>query len=91
MKAAGKAGEKWVYPSAQMFWNAMLRKGWRWKEEDIQPKDMKDIIKIHNFNNEKAWQEILLWETFRHRSRLSPSSAAAEMRTGPSGSARSRS
>lgn len=32
-KADGKEGEKWVYPSQQMFWNAMLRKGWRWKDE----------------------------------------------------------
>ena len=23
----GDKGEKWVYPSQQMFWNAMLRKG----------------------------------------------------------------
>lgn len=45
-----------------MFWNAMLRKGWRWKEEDITPKDMEDIINIHNANNEQAWQEVLKWE-----------------------------
>lgn len=42
----------------QMFWNAMLRKGWRWKDEDIKPKDMDDIIRIHNANNEQAWQEV---------------------------------
>ena len=24
---AGSEGEYWVYPSQQMFWNAMLRKG----------------------------------------------------------------
>merc|ERR1711964_885188 len=31
-----KAGtnETWTYPSQQMFWNAMLRKGWRWNNED---------------------------------------------------------
>uniref|UniRef100_A0A0K8TST9 Holocytochrome c-type synthase n=1 Tax=Tabanus bromius TaxID=304241 RepID=A0A0K8TST9_TABBR len=52
----------WVYPSQQMFWNAMLRKGWRWKNEDIQPKDMDDIIRIHNANNEQAWKEVLKWE-----------------------------
>jgi cytochrome c heme-lyase len=52
----------WEYPSAQMFWNAMLRKGWRWKDEDISQKDMNDIIKIHNANNEQAWQEVLKWE-----------------------------
>lgn len=54
--------EFWVYPSQQMFWNAMLRKGWRWKDEDIHQKDMDDIIKIHNANNEQAWLEVLKWE-----------------------------
>lgn len=54
--------EFWVYPSQQMFWNAMLRKGWRWKDEDIRQKDMEDIIRIHNANNEQAWQEVLKWE-----------------------------
>uniref|UniRef100_A0A8D8VCW5 Holocytochrome c-type synthase n=1 Tax=Cacopsylla melanoneura TaxID=428564 RepID=A0A8D8VCW5_9HEMI len=55
-------GPFWVYPSQQMFWNAMLRKGWRWKDDDLKPKDMNDIIKIHNANNEQAWQEVLKWE-----------------------------
>ncbi len=41
-----------------MFWNAMLRKGWRWKESDLEKKDMDDIIKIHNANNEQAWREV---------------------------------
>lgn len=40
----------------------MLRKGWRWKEEDLSQKDMDHIIKIHNANNEQAWQEVLKWE-----------------------------
>ncbi|RUS84712.1 hypothetical protein EGW08_007540 [Elysia chlorotica] len=54
--------EKWVYPSPQMFWNAMLRKGWRWKESDISQRDMDHIINIHNSNNELAWREVLKWE-----------------------------
>ncbi|NXV89422.1 holocytochrome c-type synthase isoform X1 [Calonectris borealis] len=54
--------KKWVYPSEQMFWNAMLRKGWRWKDDDITGEDMTNIIKIHNQNNEQAWKEILKWE-----------------------------
>ncbi|KAM3860450.1 holocytochrome c-type synthase [Diretmus argenteus] len=54
--------KNWVYPSEQMFWNAMLRKGWRWREDDLAPQDMTNIIKIHNRNNEQAWQEILKWE-----------------------------
>ncbi|GFY15412.1 cytochrome c-type heme lyase [Trichonephila clavipes] len=59
---AGTENEKWVYPSPQMFWNAMLRKGWRWKESDISSNDMEHIIRIHNVNNEVAWQEVLKWE-----------------------------
>lgn len=54
--------DKWVYPSQQMFWNAMLRKGWRWQEEEVNQKDMSDIISIHNNNNEQAWDEVLKWE-----------------------------
>ncbi|KAG7197121.1 hypothetical protein KM043_007211 [Ampulex compressa] len=60
-KAVGD-GDFWVYPSQQMFWNAMLRKGWRWKKDDLAPKDMENIIKIHNANNEQAWREVLKWE-----------------------------
>jgi len=55
-------GQNWVYPSQQMFWNAMKRKGWQWGPEDINAKDMEQIIKIHNANNEKAWEEVLKWE-----------------------------
>ncbi|KAL8584647.1 hypothetical protein ACOMHN_002376 [Nucella lapillus] len=57
-----ESDENWEYPSQQMFWNAMLRKGWRWKDEDVSSNDMDHIIKIHNANNEQAWQEILKWE-----------------------------
>ncbi|KAL7639554.1 UNVERIFIED_CONTAM: hypothetical protein RMT77_010055 [Armadillidium vulgare] len=59
---AGSEDKNWVYPSPQMFWNAMLRKGWRWKEDDLSKSDMESIIRIHNVNNELAWQEILKWE-----------------------------
>jgi cytochrome c heme-lyase len=55
-------GGKWVYPSEQMFWNAMLRKGWRWESDAIKKDDMTNIIHIHNANNEKAWREVLMWE-----------------------------
>lgn len=69
---AGKK-ENWVYPSEQMFWNAMLRKGWKWdkagesSDGPIQQKDMSDIIRIHNTNNELAWQEVLKWEMALHK------------------------
>lgn len=42
--------------------------GWRWKEDALEPKDMDDIIKIHNANNEQAWQEVLKWEAMHARS-----------------------
>ncbi len=57
----------WKYPSQHMFWNAMLRKGWRWQKDDLSAKDMDDIIKIHNANNEQAWQEVLKWEALHAR------------------------
>ena len=43
-----------------MFWNAMTRKGWNWREEkeEVTPESVTEIIKIHNFNNEKAWHEV---------------------------------
>ncbi|KAG8236946.1 hypothetical protein J437_LFUL016708 [Ladona fulva] len=61
-----------INPLNMMFWNAMLRKGWRWKEEDINPKDMDHIIKIHNANNEMAWQEVLKWEALHARECWTP-------------------
>lgn len=64
--------EFWVYPSQQMFWNAMLRKGWRWKDEDVSQKDMGDIIRIHNANNEQAWREVLKWEALHARECANP-------------------
>ncbi|EDV22318.1 uncharacterized protein TRIADDRAFT_28549 [Trichoplax adhaerens] len=61
-KASDKE-EKWVYPSPQMFWNAMLRKGWKWEDDQIKNNDMDWIIRMHNTNNETVWREILKWET----------------------------
>jgi cytochrome c heme-lyase len=46
-KAGAAENEKWVYPSEQMFWNAMLRKGWRWDDDTVQKEDMSHIINIH--------------------------------------------
>uniref|UniRef100_A0A1B6E9Z9 Holocytochrome c-type synthase n=1 Tax=Clastoptera arizonana TaxID=38151 RepID=A0A1B6E9Z9_9HEMI len=69
---AGTDGEFWVYPSQQMFWNAMLRKGWRWKDDDLKPKDMEHIIFIHNANNEQAWLEVLKWEALHARECCEP-------------------
>eukprot|EP00092_Neocalanus_flemingeri_P027982 GFUD01030379.1.p1 GENE.GFUD01030379.1~~GFUD01030379.1.p1 ORF type:complete len:247 (+),score=59.70 GFUD01030379.1:41-781(+) len=58
--------ETWVYPSQQMFFNALLRKGWEFGPDTIQADDMAHIIKIHNANNESAWQEVLQWENLHN-------------------------
>jgi|EP00945_MAST-04E_sp_MAST-4E-sp1_P007481 cytochrome c heme-lyase len=47
----------WVYPSEQMFYNAMERKGW-----DPNAADMQAVVQIHNAVNERTWGEVLKWE-----------------------------
>ena len=47
----------WIYPSEQMFFNAMRR-----KQHDPKGEDMKVIVPIHNAVNERAWGEIQKWE-----------------------------
>ena len=70
-KALDEGEENWVYPSEQMFWNAMLKKGWRWRDGEILPEDMSSLISVHNVNNEVAWYEILKWETL-HKNENKP-------------------
>jgi len=41
----GGTSEAWVFPSPQMFWNALQRKG---KGEDVRESDMEHIISVHN-------------------------------------------
>jgi len=53
--------EKWEYPSPQQFYNALVRKGWATPEEHIET-----MVDIHNFLNERAWQEVLKWEKKQH-------------------------
>ena len=70
LAAAGGSDEdqkNWVYPSEQMFFNAMARKGWGPKEED-----MPVVIKIHNAVNERTWMEVMKWEAM-HASALNRS------------------
>jgi hypothetical protein len=40
--------------------------GWRWQEDQLNKRDMDNIIKIHNSNNEYAWREVLKWERSLH-------------------------
>ncbi|CAZ81491.1 unnamed protein product [Tuber melanosporum] len=50
----------WIYPSEEMFFNAMKRKDW-----DPKAEDMRTIVPIHNAVNERAWKEIKEWEAGR--------------------------
>lgn len=50
--------DTWVYPSEQQFFNAMQRKGWGAREED-----MKIVVAIHNEVNTQTWNEVLKWES----------------------------
>eukprot|EP00048_Salpingoeca_helianthica_P016488 m.232561 g.232561 ORF g.232561 m.232561 type:complete len:241 (-) comp18778_c0_seq1:86-808(-) len=53
-----KDSQNWEYPSPQMFYNAMLRKGWNPSEGD-----MNTIVNIHNNVNEQSWHQIQIWES----------------------------
>lgn len=53
----------WVYPSPQMFFNALRRKG---KGDDVAEDDMDSVIHAHNTMNEITWQQVMVWESL-HR------------------------
>jgi cytochrome c heme-lyase len=50
--------ENWEYPSPQQFYNALERKGMETPENEIEI-----MVQIHNFLNEKAWDEVQKWES----------------------------
>mmetsp|Transcript_7007 Transcript_7007/g.43006 ORF Transcript_7007/g.43006 Transcript_7007/m.43006 type:complete len:290 (-) Transcript_7007:1232-2101(-) len=49
----------WLYPSPQMFFNALQRKG---KAEGVEEGDMDSVVYVHNTMNEATWQEVQRWE-----------------------------
>ncbi|POM70632.1 Cytochrome c1 heme lyase [Phytophthora palmivora] len=51
--------DKWEYPSEDMYFKAMKRKGWA-----PEAQQMKTIVAIHNTVNEQSWREVLQWESF---------------------------
>jgi cytochrome c heme-lyase len=56
---AGTEDGTWVYPSPQMFWNALVRKG---KTEGASEEDMENVIAVHNSMNETTWAQVMAWE-----------------------------
>uniref|UniRef100_A0A7S3K0L5 Holocytochrome c-type synthase n=1 Tax=Aureoumbra lagunensis TaxID=44058 RepID=A0A7S3K0L5_9STRA len=61
-----KAGsdDTWQYPSPQMFWNALVRKG---KSVGASEQDMETVVAVHNNMNELSWRNVLEWEQLRDK------------------------
>lgn len=62
---ADTLGESWKYPSPQMFYSALLRKGHPAPIENIDT-----MVAIHNTLNENVWQLVLQWEKSKQVTRL---------------------
>lgn len=60
----GGTDSTWLYPSPQMFLNALARKH---KADDVTEHDAESMVAIHNNMNERTWNALLKWEE-RHRS-----------------------
>lgn len=58
-----ETGMTWTYPSPQMFYNALKRKG---KADDVEEADMDSVVAIHNTMNEGTWEKVLDWERRFH-------------------------
>jgi len=55
----GGTDSTWTYPSPQMFYNALKRKG---KGDDVTEHDVQVIVDIHNNMNESTWDEVMKYE-----------------------------
>ena len=55
----GGTDSTWQYPSPQMFWNSLVRKG---KVDDATEDDMDTVVSIHNEMNERTWRQLMEWE-----------------------------
>jgi len=60
----GGTDSTWLYPSPQMFWNSLHRKG---KAEGVEETDVPTVVSIHNEMNERAWRQLLDWEKLHAR------------------------
>ena len=49
----------WTYPSPQMFYNSLVRKG---KATDCTEDDMESVVSVHNAMNEDTWRRVVAWE-----------------------------
>ena len=58
-KGGAGDGVTWTYPSPQMFFNALARKG---KLGDTKEDEISSVVALHNNMNEKTWKKVLEWE-----------------------------
>ena len=68
----GGTDSTWLYPSPQMFWNSLHRKG---KADGVVETDVNTVILIHNEMNERTWKQLLSWEAL-HSSEHQPGEPA---------------
>lgn len=59
----------WTYPSPQMFFNALRRKG---KGADVSERDMDSVVSAHNSMNEATWRRVAAWERAFHAEESAP-------------------
>jgi cytochrome c heme-lyase len=59
----GTDSDTWTYPSPQMFYNALNRKG---KGDGVAEDDVATVVAIHNNMNERTWDQVLKWEKTFH-------------------------
>ena len=71
----GGTRETWTYPSPQMFWNALVRKG---KAEGAKEEDMAVVVAIHNNMNENTWRQVLEWERLHLQEQREQGQGAAD-------------
>lgn len=55
----GGTASTWLFPSPQMVFNALNRKG---KADDVTEDDMESFVYAHNAMNERTWSSVMLWE-----------------------------
>jgi cytochrome c heme-lyase len=55
----GGTSSTWLYPSPQMFFNALRRKG---KGGDVKEEQMEAVVRAHNSMNEATWRRVAAWE-----------------------------
>ncbi|KAL6758583.1 cytochrome c/c1 heme lyase-domain-containing protein [Haematococcus lacustris] len=55
----GGTDSTWLFPSPQMVFNALRRKG---KGDDVTEDDMDGFIAAHNAMNEDTWRKVAVWE-----------------------------